>query len=287
MKRVSLFLLMFLFVLALPVYSQEPVTSVTKQEIVPGSYEDLINQADRFWQGRYSEDKLIKALKLYERAYTKDPSRGYYPAVRLSRGYYLIAEAFDRGHEKKMLHDYELGKEWGIKALQTNPSVKAAGKKWYKAAQKLGKDYIEAMYWTAVNLGKWSKLYGIMQSIFNLSKIKALMERVTELDPTFFYGAPDRYWGAFYAAIPGLMGGSLKKSREHFEKSLKIAPYYLETKVLYAEFYAVKKGDKKLFVQLLNEVLKGNVNAYPDVIPEQKMAQDKARELLKNINKFF
>ncbi len=286
MKRVSLFLVLSIL-LALPVMGASPVTSVTKPEIIPGSYEDLINQADKCWQNRYHRDKLVKSLKLYEKAYEKDPTRGYYPAVRLARGYYLLAEAFDRGNKEKMLRDYELGKEWGKKALMTNPSVKAAGKKWYEAAQKLGKSYIEAMYWTAVNLGKWSKLYGIMKSVFNLSKVKALMERVTKLDPTFYYGAPDRYWGAFYAAIPGLMGGSLAKSREHFEKSLKIAPYYLETKVLYAEYYAEKKGDRDLFVKLLKEVLKGDVNVYPDVVPEQKMAKDKARELLKRVDEIF
>ena len=276
-----------ILIISMPLLGDGPVTQVTAPKIVPGSYEDLVNQAENFWKNRYDRKSLERALKLYEEAYKKQPERGYFPAVRLSWGYYFMAEAFDRGNKNKMLKDYEKGKEWGIKALQTNSSVKAAGEKWYEAAQKLGKDYIEAMYWTAVNLGKWSKLYGILKSVFNLSKVKALMKRVTELDRTFFYGAPDRYWGAFYAAIPGLMGGSLSKSKEHFEKSLKIAPYYLETKVLYAEFYAVKKGDKKLFKELLNEVLKGDVNVYPDVIPEQKVAKDKARELLKRINELF
>ncbi len=276
-----------IFFFSVGLFANEPVTEVVKSPVVPGSYEDLINHANKSWANRYNKEDLLGSLKLYEKAYEKDPAKGYFPATRLSWGYYFLAEVFDRGNKEKMLKDYEQGKDWGIKALQTNIEVKKAGKKWYRAASKLGKDYIEAMYWTAVNLGKWSKLYGIMKSIFNLSKVKALMKRVTELDITFFYGAPDRYWGAFYAVIPSLMGGSLEKSKEHFEKSLKIAPYYLETKVLYAEFYAVRKEDKKLFKKLLNEVLKGDVTVYPDVVPEQKAAQDKARELLKKIDKLF
>ncbi len=283
MRKVAFLLLSIL--LALPVMADNYSTPATG--IVKGSYEDLINRANSFWKNRYNRDSLLKSLELYKKAYEKRPDKAYFPAVRLSRGYYFLAEAFDRGNKEKMLKDYEMGKDWGIKALQTNDMVKKAGDKWYKVVNKLGKEYIEAMYWTAVNLGKWSKLYGIMKSIFNLSKVKSLIRRVGELDPTFFYGAPDRYWGAYYAAIPGLMGGSLKKSKEHFEKSLKIAPYYLETKVLYAEFYAVKKGDKKLFKKLLNEVLKADVNVYPDVIPEQKVSQDKARELLKKIDELF
>jgi predicted anti-sigma-YlaC factor YlaD len=108
------------------------------------------------------------------------------------------------------------------------------------------------------------------------------MTRVLELDPNFYHGGPHRYFGAFYAVAPDFAGGDLAKSREHYDKSLEIAPYFLGTKILMAENLATKLDDEQMFDKLLEEVLAADLSTVPpEILPEMTAEQEKARELQK------
>jgi hypothetical protein len=146
-----------------------------------------------------------------------------------------------------------------------------------EAIKVVGKEGLEAMYWYAVNLGKWSRAKGLATLLGNKDRVKGVLTRVLELDETFFHGAPHRYFGAYYSLLP--VGRDLEKSRQHFEKSLAIAPGYAGTKVLMAETYAVKKQDRALFDKLLDEVLAMPEGAIPGLEPETRVEKQKAREL--------
>src|SRR5690606_6268268 len=111
--------------------------------------------------------------------------------------------------------------------------------------------------------------------------IKATMTRALELDPNFYHGGPHRYFGAFYAVAPGFAGGDPEKSKEHYNKSLEIAPYFLGTKVLMAENLATRLDDEEMFDRLLKEVIEADITAAPpEIHPEMKIEQEKARELM-------
>ena len=104
-------------------------------------------------------------------------------------------------------------------------------------------------------------------------KVKAVMARALELDPNYYYGGPDRYFGAFHILAPG---GVMEKSKAHFEKSLELAPNFPGTKVLMAELYAKKADDKALFEKLLDEALATPDDAVPGMEPEIRNEKDKA-----------
>jgi hypothetical protein len=111
------------------------------------------------------------------------------------------------------------------------------------------------------------------------------MTRALELDETFFHGAPHRYFGAYWSLLP--VGRDLDKSKQHFERSLAIAPNYAGTKVLMAETYAVKKQDRVLFDKLLAEVLAMPDGAIPELEAETRIEKEKARELQAKVNDLF
>ena len=119
----------------------------------------------------------------------------------------------------------------------------------------------------------------------NKDRAKGVMTRALELDETFFHGAPHRYFGAYWSLLP--VGRDLDKSKQHFDKSLAIAPNYAGTKVLMAESYAVKKQDRALFDKLLGEVLAMPDNAIPGLEAETGIEKDKARELQAKVNDLF
>ena len=55
-------------------------------------------------------------------------------------------------------------------------------------------------------------------------EIKEELETVLRLDPAFQEGSADRALGRWYFKVPGLFGGSKKKSEQHLRQSLTYNP---------------------------------------------------------------
>lgn len=250
------------------------------------SVQSIIQQADTQWANRGERASLQDAISLYEKAYALSPS--YSTAERLCRAYYFLADSFLNGEEK--LNTYYKGFEWGIKAMETDPTFKKLykeGKSFDDASKHLGKEYEGAIYWAGASIGKWAKMKGIFSTLEYSSKAKKMIEHVYTMDKSYFYGGPSRWLGVYYAVAPSLFGGSMKKSKEMFDESLRIAPDYFATRVLMAENYAVKIKDKVMFKQLLDYVLSKPANIIPGIEPDQKIEQEKAKKLLSEMNKLF
>ncbi|RME07436.1 MAG: hypothetical protein D6812_00125 [Deltaproteobacteria bacterium] len=248
----------------------------------------LMAQADQAWEGRDTRQGLLQAIDAYERVLVADAHHKG-ALTRLSRAYYFLADGYTEDpEEKKRL--WEKGTTYGERALGTSPEFLARVKETGnvgEAVQILGMDYIAPIYWTATNLGKWARLEGFTTMLKYKKQIKGMIERVTALDETFFYGAPHRYWGAYYAVAPSFAGGDMRKSEASFRRALEIEPNYFGTRVLFADYYARKAGDRALFEEMLRYVLEGDPKVLPDIVPEQKVEQEKARRLMARIDEFF
>lgn len=258
------------------------------------------------WALRGDEAKVRESIAVWEKALGCTAGDGA-PASRcanlaagdttvkvmtdLTHAYYFLGDSFLRADEGKYLSTMDRGVWWGERALASaSPefAAKMKGKaKFYEAIKVVDEKGIEAMYWYAAALGKWAKKKSFAVLLGQKDNIKATMERVLELDPKFFHGAAYRYFGAFYSIAPGFAGGDLKKSQESFKKSLELADYYLGTKVLMAEHLSTKEDDEEKFKRLLQEVLDADPDAVPELAPEARVEQQKAKELLANIDEFF
>jgi hypothetical protein len=76
----------------------------------------------------------------------------------------------------------------------------------------------------AANMGALAESFGMGQGIKYRGAIKDALLTVLKLDPAFQQGSADRALGRWYYKVPGLFGGSKKKSEEHLRKSLTYAP---------------------------------------------------------------
>ncbi|MFO7563788.1 MAG: TRAP transporter TatT component family protein [Enhygromyxa sp.] len=206
----------------------------------------------------------------------------------LTRAYYFTADSYLRA--KKDKDDYldfmNRAVWWGERALvAASPEFaeKMRNKgKYHESIGVVGIEGLPAMYWYATALGKWARASGFGVLVGQKDNIKATMTRALELDPNYYHGGPHRYFGAFYAVAPGFAGGDPEKSKEHYQKSLEIAPYFLGTKVLMAENLATKLDDEDMFDQLLQEVLDADLSAVPEEIqPEMMVEKEKAQELMR------
>jgi hypothetical protein len=246
------------------------------------------SQAIAHWSKRHNKEDLEKAIDLYKKL-SLSTDNNYEYLTRLSRAHYFLADAHHSDMEMKK-KIWEKGTSYGEKAMAKNvifsEQMKVDGAKVEEHLNLLGKKEIAAMYWTASNLGKWAKNSGIATTLKYKTLIKKLISRVEKVDRTFFYYAPDRYWGAFFAIAPGFAGGDMDKSKIRFERNLKQAPTYLGTKVLYADYYMTKKDNQKKFKKLLNEVIASKVMD-PNIISENIVEKRKAKTLLMNIEEKF
>lgn len=243
---------------------------------------ELKKQAKELFNQRDQKSKLEEAIKTMEQITANESD--YEISALLSRAYYFLAEYADQKDAK--LEIYMKGLKAGEMAMNTIESFTKAmneTKKEEEAIKVLTLENMDALYWSAANIARWAKFAPFTKKVSSKSRVRALWDRVFELNPAYFNGGAFRFFGGYYALVPSITGDQDPvKSKEMFDKSLQAAPQYLETKVLYAEAYCThaKIQDKELFKKLLNEVMEANIDAYPDLIPENKIAKEKAKKLL-------
>ena len=124
-------------------------------------------------------------------------------------------------------------------------------------------------------------------AIAELARVKALMEKVVELDAGYDDGAAVMYLGVFETLLPPAMGGRPEVGRGHFERAIEISDgRYLMAKVLFAEKYARLVFDRQLHDTLLTEVL--IADPYGEALTLINLvAQDQAAALLKSADEYF
>ena len=248
----------------------------------------LKKEALDLWKGRVDQVKLEAALVKFERLHAVNPT-DLETLVYLTRGYYFLADSHLQEVDQKKKY-YEKGASYGEKAMATNAEFKEAvksGKEVEESLAALTKTEVPAIYWTAANLGKWAKATGIAAALKYKNRLKAMVSRVEELEPNYFFAAPARYWGGFYAVAPSFAGGDMKKSKSQFEKSIKLAPEYQGTKVLMADVYFTKEDKKDEFEKILKEVLASKFDDHPEIGPENALEKKKAEKLLVKMNDLF
>jgi tetratricopeptide (TPR) repeat protein len=89
-----------------------------------------------------------------------------------------------------------------------------------RAAAALEPKRPEGHFWIAANMGALAESFGMRQGLKYRGDIKEALLLVLSLDPAFQQGSADRALGRWYFKVPGLFGGSNKKSEEHLKKSL-------------------------------------------------------------------
>ena len=249
----------------------------------------LQEEAVVLWEQRDDDAMLVAALEKFEAAYNADPTNRD-AAIMLTRGWYWHGDVKVADDEAK-LAAWDTAVEWGGRCMAVNTEFTALLQKGDEsertAIRAMTEEDAGCLYWTASALGKWAKLKGFTTLLKHKDTVKAYITRVGELNSSYFYAGPDRYWGAYYAVAPSFAGGDVAKSGEHFDKSLEAEPGYLGTKVLKASLYATKMQDQALFDQLLNEVVAADADAIPELGPENRAEQAKAKKLQATKSDYF
>ncbi|MEZ5332792.1 MAG: TRAP transporter TatT component family protein [Thermoanaerobaculia bacterium] len=206
----------------------------------------------------------------------------------------LLAEPEDLGEARRLedralklylrgrddcLHALDLERPGIREALETHPE---------EAVGAFGPDDVELLYWTGAS---WGAAIGLgldrPELTVDLPAVRALMERVLELDERFQAGAAHEAMIAL-DGVPRTMGGSPERAREHFERAVELSagrragPY-----LSLARSVAIPEQDVETFRDVLRETLAIDPDADPSVRLANLIAQRRARFLLDHVEDYF
>ena len=138
------------------------------------------------------------------------------------------------------------------------------------------------VFYTATAWAGWIQAHSdSMDAIADLPKVQSLVERVIELDESFYYGASHTIMGVLLTVRPPSLGGRPEEARKHFERAIELGRgRLLTTYVMYAKSYAKTMYKEELFFELLNTVLDSPVDTVPELTLVNTLAQKQAAELI-------
>jgi len=196
-----------------------------------------------------------RAAEIWADRLGRDPS-DFEAAWKLARARYWLGGHAPDDERKALL---EAGIEAGRAAAAARP------------------DRPEGHFWIAANMGALAESHGLRQGLRYRGAIRDALLTVLEIDPAFQQGSADRALGRWYYKVPGLFGGSKKKSEEHLRKALTYNPRSTASLYFLAEtLIALDREDEAR--KTLRQVLDAPLD--PDWAPEDREFKAKAAELL-------
>jgi tetratricopeptide (TPR) repeat protein len=283
---IRLFLLIFFAFLSLPACTTARINPLLSQDpdgvVAPALLAQKQKRLEQLWNQRHLFDSVTLYIDLAEEI-SRTRQRDFPTMLRLARAYHLRGEYLQRDPKSRLV-DWESGMNWAEKALTLNPEYRARVINLHlppeHAMDSLKGDEIEALYWYAVNLGKWAALSGTSEILKTRGRVKKIIDYIAKVLPDLNSGAIYRYYGAYYALLPGYNRNDLEFSRKSFERAIERFPQYFTNRTLYAQVYAVKMKDAELFRNQLRWVEKARPDSVPEFYSEQLLEQKRATELL-------
>ncbi len=154
---------------------------------------------------------------------------------------------------------------------------------------KADEDDVPALFWTASNWAKWIDMNRDKpEAIAQLSRPTALMQRVLELDETFYHGSAHMYFGVYYGSRSPMFGGNFDKSEKHFDRAREITGgKLLVADLLQAQYLSRQKFDEEDFENRLTRIIEAPEDLYPELALLNEVCKRKARILLENKASWF
>ena len=211
---------------------------------------------DALYKDRENPASAKKATDIWAARLAANP-RDFDSAYKLAQArYWLGTNGLPQPERKGAL-------EAGIAAARTAIALNAARP--------------EGHFWLAANMGALAESFGLRQGIKYRGEIKDAMLTTLKIDPAFLDGSADRALGRWYYKVPGLFGGSNRKSEEHLRKSLSYNPNSIISHIFLAETLA-DMGRKDEARKEAQAAVDAPLDPY--WAPEDKRFKEQAKALL-------
>jgi len=213
--------------------------------------------------------------------------------INAAQAYASFAAAFVQNEDKEYAGLlYAKAKTYALSTMKLigfkNP-VAMEFDEFEKTLHTLDKKDVPYIFWAASCWGSWISLnQRSMEAMAELPRVELMMKRVLALEEGFYYGGAHIFMGILEASRPKIAGGDLNKAQNHFLRAIDLgAGKFLMSRIYYAEYYARKALDKKLFVATLQEVLNTPADIEPDLTLLNTVAHMRAQKMLNEVDQYF
>ena len=210
---------------------------------------------DTLYAGREDLASARQAATIWQTRLQQNP-KDFESAWKLARARYWLGSHAPAGERRAFF-------EQGIAAARAAAAIEPAKP--------------EGHFWLAANMGTLAESFGLRQGLKYRGEIKDELLTVLKLDPAFQEGSADRALGRWYFKVPGLFGGSNRKSEEHLRRSLTYNPSSSASLYFLAETLIDMKRPSEARA-ILDRLIAAPVD--PAWAAEDREFKEKARRLL-------
>ncbi len=256
--------------------------------MIEGGIEAMNEESDL----QLAEDAMPANISMLNSMIRLDPENAQLH-IYAAQAYYGLSYGFNEDRDNRRADRFYLrGLKHGLIALELLglKNIKKQNiETLEQQLQQLDKDDIAAIFWTASNWAKWIDLNrDDAASLIQLAKPTAMMQRVLELDDTFYYGSAHMYFGVYYGARPPMFGGDFTRSKKHFDRAREInQDKLLIVDLLQAQYLSRQMFDQQDFHQRLTKIIEAPEDLYPELTLLNQIAKRKARLLLDREAQWF
>ncbi len=241
---------------------------------------------------KLAEDAIPANLNMLEGMITIDPDNALLHTYA-AQAYYGLSYGFNEDRRPQRASAFYLrGLKHGLTALRIKGARNLKNTTiadFQQQVNNMGKDDVAAMFWTASNWAKWIDMHrDSPEALAQLARATALMQRIIELDDTFYYGGAHMFFGVYYGSRAPVLGGNFEKSRQNFDRAREITDNkLLIPDLLQAQYLDRQEQNKKDFHRRLTRIINAPKDLMPELGLQNQIAKRKARLLLKRENQWF
>jgi len=224
-------------------------------------------------------------LKMLEALLVADPGNTAYQ-VQAAMGFYGYTLAFvEPDDQKRAASLYRRARTHALVALEHAGMSEAAltgdTATFERTLATLNAEDVPALFWTASTWGKWIELQlDDPARLAELPRVEALMQRVLDLDETYYYGGAHLFFGAYYGGRAPMFGGDFARAAKHFDRAAAINHNQLLLVDVYRARYLLRQmGERAAFHSTLTRVVEAVVND-PELNLANAVAKQEAANLL-------
>lgn len=248
---------------------------------------------DRETDLELARDSIPANLKMIEAMVLADPVNAAY-RVKAAMGFCGYALGFvEADHPGRAIELYRRAFDYGRAALE-RAGMPAASLTGDTAAFKsslaaLDAHAVPALFWTA---SAWAKLIELQLDdparLAELPRVEALMQRVLDLDETYYHAGAHLFFGVYYGSRAPMFGGDFARATRHFDRAATLNhKHMLLVEVYRARYLFRQMGDRPAFHATLKRVLDAPVGAEPDLNLVNVLAKKEAAALLAQEENLF
>jgi hypothetical protein len=189
---------------------------------------------------------------------------------------------------------YQRGMQYGLRLLSQHEA------RWLQATaldattlatltRQLDRTAVPGLFWTSFCWGGMLNMdRAALATATALPRLRVVLQRLLELDETYFYGFSHLLQAVQYAGLSPLLGGNPVQAQHHFVRAQVLSQgRLLIVPLVEAQYYAVQTQDRALFQQRLQHVLDAPETLFPEQGLLNAVAKQRAEILLQRIEELF